>query len=87
MRNSFQTVPERDNSGPVTKETVSSIMTIGNQALDIPASSSGVHLPFSYYDIAANTGSGIQFGNHGNTDGFYKYTDADIHGVSVVHMI
>ena len=79
-RNSFQTVPERDNSGPVTKETVSSIMTIGNQAIDIPASSSGVHLPFSYYDIAANTGSGIQFGNHGNTDGFYKYTDADIHG-------
>lgn len=70
--NSFQTVPERDNSGPVTKETVSSIITIGNQAIDIPASSSGVHLPFSYYDISANTGSGIQFGNHGNTDGFYK---------------
>lgn len=69
--NSFQTVPERDNSGPVTKETVSNIMTIGNQALEIPASSSGVHLPFGYYDIATNTGSGIQFGNHGNTDGFY----------------
>jgi hypothetical protein len=47
-------------------------LTIFNQAIDIPASSSGVHLPFSYYDIAANTGSGIQFGNHGNTDGFYK---------------
>lgn len=69
--NSFQTVPERDNSGPVTKETVSGIMTIGNPAIDIPASSSGVHLPFSYYDTATNTGSGIQFGNHGNTDGFY----------------
>ncbi|XP_076088952.1 uncharacterized protein LOC143059355 isoform X1 [Mytilus galloprovincialis] len=64
--NIFQTVPERDSSGPITKETATNrqnfpLITHGQQGFSLPTSATSINIPFGSY------GQYTADGHQGNT--------------------
>ncbi|CAG2226605.1 CCDC14 [Mytilus edulis] len=64
--NIFQTVPERDSSGPITKETATNrqnfpLITHGQQGFSLPTSATSINIPFGSY------GQYTAVGHQGNT--------------------
>ncbi|OPL32858.1 hypothetical protein AM593_09359, partial [Mytilus galloprovincialis] len=64
--NIFQTVPERDSSGPITKETATNrqnfpLITHSQQGFSLPPSATSINIPFGSY------GQFTAVGHQGNT--------------------
>ncbi|XP_052079895.1 uncharacterized protein LOC127718042 isoform X2 [Mytilus californianus] len=65
--NIFQTVPERDSSGPITKETATNrpnfpSITHSQQGFSLPTTATSINIPFGSY------GQFATFGHQGNTE-------------------
>ncbi|XP_063411043.1 uncharacterized protein LOC134693990 isoform X2 [Mytilus trossulus] len=87
--NIFQTVPERDSSGPITKETATNrqnfpLITHGQQGFSLPISATSINIPFgSYGQYTAvghqgNTGEVVNTSSSGFIPTSNTYTNVDI---------
>ncbi|CAC5415776.1 CCDC14 [Mytilus coruscus] len=87
--NIFQTVPERDSSGPITKETATNrpnfpLITHSQQGFSVPTTATSINIPFgSYGQFAAvghqgNTEEVVNTSSSGFIPTLNTYTNVDI---------